>query len=353
MTPLATAYPAAHPEPVANATRLAHVVFARPDIHAAARFLCEFGLEILDCSADLLRAQCRDGGAPSYHVERGAPRFVGIGLEVGTEDALQRLAALPGASLLRADDGTARVRLWDPAGHRVDVCVRADACTVRPTRAPLTCNRSTAVARVNGGQRPEVAPPELLRLGHVALEVCRFREVVTWYTATLGLLPSDVLVFSDGTPAVVFLRLNLGDTPADHHTLALAQSFRDGLSHVAFEVVDVDALGMGQRVLAEAGYTHAWGIGRHLLGSQLFDYWCDPWGEHHEHYCDGDAFSAEVPMGVHPVSRAAMAQWGPAIPRRFTRPPVSKESALALARALRDNPELTPSMLLRLARLYG
>ena len=50
-------------------------------------------------------------------------------------------------------------------------------------------------------------------------------------------------------------------------------------NHSAYEVVDVDALGMGQRVLREQGYKHAWGIGRHILGSQLFDYWNDPCGQ--------------------------------------------------------------------------
>ena len=53
-----------------------------------------------------------------------------------------------------------------------------------------------------------------------------------------------------------------------------------------------------------------WGIGRHILGSQIFDYWQDPWGDKHEHYCDGDLFTADEPTGVHAVSREAMAQWG-------------------------------------------
>ena len=31
-----------------------------------------------------------------------------------------------------------------------------------------------------------------------------------------------------------------------------------------------------------------WGIGRHLLGSQVYDYWADPWGRVHEHWADTD-----------------------------------------------------------------
>lgn len=53
------------------------------------------------------------------------------------------------------------------------------------------------------------------------------------------------------------------------------------------------------------------GVGRHILGSQVFDYWQDPWGDKHEHYCDGDMFTADVATGIHEVSREAMSQWGP------------------------------------------
>ena len=62
--------------------------------------------------------------------------------------------------------------------------------------------------------------------------------------------------------------------------------------------------------MRDRGWKHAWGMGRHLLGSQIFDYWEDPWGDKHEHYCDGDLFTADQPTGVHPASKAGMAQWG-------------------------------------------
>jgi hypothetical protein len=35
-----------------------------------------------------------------------------------------------------------------------------------------------------------------------------------------------------------------------------------------------------------------WGIGRHLLGSQVYDYWADPWGRVHEHWADTDRLNA-------------------------------------------------------------
>jgi catechol 2,3-dioxygenase-like lactoylglutathione lyase family enzyme len=222
-----------------------------------------------------------------------------------------------------------------------------------PQRAPLPLNVGGARARVDATQRPPVAAPEVLRLGHVVLEVANFQETCGWYTRTFGFLPSDVQVLPDGSPAVVFLRLNLGATPADHHTLALAQGVRPTFSHAAFEVVDLDAIGMGQRVLRERGWRHAWGLGRHILGSQLFDYWHDAVGDKHEHYCDGDLFREEVPMGVHAVSREAMSQWGPIMPASFTKPALSASALVAIAHHVRRSPDLSLRKLFTLARLFG
>ena len=193
----------------------------------------------------------------------------------------------------------------------------------------------------------------MLRLGHLVLEVPELQRTCAFYTRHLGLIPSDVQVFEDGTPAVAFLRLHRGDVPADHHTLALAQGVMPVFGHAAFEVLDADALGMGHRTLRERAWTHAWGIGRHLLGSQLFDYWEDPWGDRHEHYCDGDVFTADVPAGVHPVSREAMAQWGPPMPRSFTKPRLSPAKVMRILSNVRTSPDLGLGKLRTLMRLFG
>jgi hypothetical protein len=167
------------------------------------------------------------------------------------------------------------------------------------------------------------------------------------------LIPSDVQVLPDGSPAVVFMRLDLGATPADHHTLAIVQGFAPHFAHCAYEVVDADAVAMGERWMRERGWRHAWGIGRHILGSQVFDYWNDPYGARHEHYSDGDVFTADHPMGVHAVSRAAMSQWGPVMPKSFIRPELSAENLKALARVFGPNSDVSPKTLFRLLKAMG
>ena len=149
------------------------------------------------------------------------------------------------------------------------------------------------------------------------------------------------------------MRLDLGETPADHHTLALAQGFKATYGHSAYEVVDADAIGIGQRLLAERGWKHAWGIGRHLLGSQIFDYWHDPWDDKHEHYCDGDVFTADVPTGIYPVNRAAMSQWGQPMPSTFTKPKLTPRNLAALLCNLSRIPDLSFGKLVALTRLFG
>ena len=62
---------------------------------------------------------------------------------------------------------------------------------------------------------------------------------------------------------------------------------------MSFEVPDVDAVFMDHEYLTRLGkYEHMWGVGRHLLGSQVYDYWCDPYGRVHEQWADTDRLNA-------------------------------------------------------------
>ena len=354
---LATAQPARHPTPTARARSLAYLMFERPDLDRAERFLNDFGLRTAERTHDLLYLR-GTGSAPwCYRIARGGTaRFVGMGFTVADPAELDALAALPGASTaseLDAPGSGVHVRLADPNGFRVDAVHGQTPAEAIPHRRPLPANHDAVMARVNDTQRPPVAPPEIIKLGHVVLDTPDYQATCAWYTRHLGLIPSDVQVLPDGSPVVTFFRLDRGDEPADHHTLALALGINAGYSHSAYELVDVDAIGMGQRVLRDNGWRHAWGIGRHILGSQIFDYWSDPWGCHHEHYCDGDVFTADVPLGIHAFSGAAMAQWGQKMPASFVRPKLTPANVLALLRHLRRSPDLSVQRLVSLARLVG
>jgi catechol 2,3-dioxygenase-like lactoylglutathione lyase family enzyme len=357
MNVLKTPQPARHPHPTARAIELAHVIFERPDLARAESFLTDFGLGLVSRESDVLYMRAAAPSAYCYRVQRGPrARFLGAGFRVRTRIELERLARLPGAGPVAPSEhpgGGHQVTLRDPSGFLVEVIHGQSHGEPIPTREPLAMNVGAERPRINGTQRPPVEPPEVTRLGHLVLEVADYQATCAFYTQHLGFLPSDVQVLPDGSPAVSFLRMDLGDAAADHHTLALAQGFAPKYSHSAFEVVDADAVGMGQRILREKGWKHAWGIGRHILGSQIFDYWEDPWGDKHEHYCDGDLFTVDEPMGVHPASREAMWQWGQPMPASFTRPHFSAAAILAAVRHLRKSPDLTVAKALTLARIFG
>jgi hypothetical protein len=72
---------------------------------------------------------------------------------------------------------------------------------------------------------------------------------------------------------------------------------------------------VGHNWLASKGYRSVWGVGRHILGSQIFDYWRDPSGFTIEHYTDGDLVNVNNETKR---SRAGpLSVWGPEIPKDF------------------------------------
>jgi len=357
MTQLATPQPARCATPTVRAQALAYLTFARPDLALAERFLIDFGLHTVALTSDLLVMRAADDAPFCYVVRREAkPRFIGFALRVAARSDLERVAALPKAGAiepLRFPGGGEFVRLTDPSGFEVDVVHGQQRVAPLTHRAALALNGPGQTPRINSTQRLAATAPEVLKLGHVVLEVADFQVTSAWYTQHFGFIPSDVQVLPDGSPAMAFLRLDLGSTPADHHTLALAQGFMPAYSHSAYEVVDADAVGMGHRVLRERGWKHAWGMGRHILGSQVFDYWEDHCGAKHEHYCDGDVFTADVPTGVHALTRDAMAQWGQRMPASFTKPRLTGETIRALLHYLRHSPDVTLRKLRTLARAFA
>jgi len=354
---LTTAQPARHPSPTVKATSLAYIAFERPDIERADAFLTDFGLVLAERTATT-RFYRGVGSPPFCYVVTKADRaaFAGFGFTVAHREDLEKLAAVPGASRIEpldAPGGGERVRLREPSGFTVDAVHGQKLAHPLPHRSALPHNNADVRVRVNATQRPPIEPAQVLRIGHLVLEVADYQATSAWLTQHFGFIPSDVLVLPDGSPALTFFRLDLGNAPTDHHTLALVQGFKPVYSHSAYEVIDADAVGVGSRVLTQRGWKHAWGIGRHILGSQIFDYWNDPWDDKHEHYCDGDLFTADAPMGIHPLAREGMAQWGPEMPASFTRPKPTLANVRALVRNVRRSPDLSLGKLLTILKLVG
>ena len=62
---------------------------------------------------------------------------------------------------------------------------------------------------------------------------------------------------------------------------------------------------------------NTWGIGRHLLGSQIYDYWADPWGRVHEHWSDTDRLNVKNGSNLLSAEEGFVSQWGERPPEKF------------------------------------
>jgi len=317
-------HPGRSRNPLVKVAGLAWLEFEKPDLDRAGRFGADFGFTVADRTPETLVLRGRQAAAACLVVRRGPrARFVGPAFQAAEPGDLDRLARGTGGTVAAHRGGHA-VLLRDPSGFPVRVVHGVPELPALPERAPLPLNFGpfrSGPARVNATQRPARRPAEIQRLGHVVLGTTRFRAALDWYLEVLGLIVSDFLYLDgqrDRGPAMAFIRCDLGSVPADHHTLAMTLQPHTGYLHSAYELTDLDEVAASGEYLRGQRYRHAWGLGRHIQGSQIFDYWRDPDRAMFEHYTDGDVFDATMEPGWAPLSRSGLSQWGPRATAEFT-----------------------------------
>lgn len=296
---------------------IAHVRFRAPELNEMRKFLDEFGLKT-ELSDDGILYARGSGPAPFLHATvEGPPGFEAIGFWANSVDDLRHLAEAESANVEAhsAPGGGFVVRLTDPDGHVVEVVAgqQPAAPFALPPAAPHNDARSKSRERKR--LRFHEGPANVVRLGHAVLEVTDFRVSEAWYKKRFGFLTSDEIEMAPGVAIGAFLRCDRGETPTDHHTLFLLQApTAPRFNHAAFEVADLDDLMRGHNHLKQARRTSSWGVGRHILGSQVFDYWKDPWGHELEHWTDGDLFTAQDGSHTATFHDLLNVQWGPRHP---------------------------------------
>jgi catechol 2,3-dioxygenase-like lactoylglutathione lyase family enzyme len=281
------------------------------------RFLVDFGF-----AETAVPGRYRvQGEGPAWAVEIVEGRkdaFIGFSFSTPFADDVRKLATETGRPIHEVGDepgSIGRVSLFDPDGFPVDLLHVAEPGPALAALAPHSeVNGPGRAVRVNSPIRPALAPAVVHRLGHIVLQCNDFAASARWYMRHFGLIASDLQLLGDGSPGLGFFRLDRGAEPADHHTVALLAGPGPAMLHLATETSDLDALGQGHQFLKAGGWTHHWGVGRHELGSQLFDYWLDPAGAEWEHYADGDLMDASHPTGIHRLSRAGLWTWGDDLP---------------------------------------
>ena len=300
------------PTPIIRVHDVAFPRFQAPDLSVMQTFLETFGMH---CGARTDSALYMRGSDGDHHVHvthLGDAAFLGLAFKASMAD-LETVSGATGTAIEPTDEpgGGSRVRLHDPDGRIVDVVANIATLPeyVVPAHAPV--NSGMSRPRVSELQRVAQGASRVKRFGHAAIKTASLATTAAWYADTLGLLTSDdIYIAEPSAPFGRFMRCDRGDQPADHHTLLIIETGEAKLGHCAWEVADFDDLMTGHDHLLTDQRQPYWGVGRHVLGGQVFDYWKDPIGFTVEHWTDSDLLTAADQPGNHPIFET-LNQWGP------------------------------------------
>ncbi|MEO0368332.1 MAG: VOC family protein [Pseudomonadota bacterium] len=325
--------------------KIADVLFLRfelTDLEAQKEYLHHFGMQLVLETEDSIYYR-GTGIAPfCYCATKGASnRFVSAAYYVDSRAELEALASAMDVEIIASDEpgGGQKVTVQDPDGIGVEVFFGVEFNDLDSPTTP-SLNTGFDKSRINVLQRIGKDAEEwqlednewryklaskVMRIGHYAINVESVDAAIKWYQETLGLLISDDLVMPDGKRSGAFMRANRGQTPVDHHVINIVglRKGREGyggtFGHGGFELTgSIDDLMAGHYHMKTLGtYMHEWGIGRHLLGSQIYDYWRDPAGFTLEHWTDGDLVNEDHPTAIVPAKHFSLGQYGPLPPSTF------------------------------------
>jgi len=293
-----------------------------PDLDAMEEFLTNFGMVRSARSEDALYMR---GTGPDHHIhvtEKGDPAFIGLAYNAANEEDLERLAGQPGASAIEEMDepgGGRRVRLTEPNGYQIEVVYGMEELAPIPVVRQLLNMGEDGLARPGELMRLAGGPSRVKRMGHAVMGTPKLAETLAWSRETLGFICSDDVYAGEKDNLMgSFNRCDRGDDFVDHHVFFCMATEMAGLNHLSYEVLDMDDVFTGHEHMRGIGkYEHMWGLGRHKLGSQVFDYWADPWGRTHEHWTDTDRLNVANGSNLISAESGLGSQWGERPPEKF------------------------------------
>jgi catechol 2,3-dioxygenase-like lactoylglutathione lyase family enzyme len=308
--------------PVVKVADIAYGRLQSPSLDQAEEFLTDFGMVRAERTRDALYMRGTD---PHHHLHvthLGPSKFIGLAFFVEDEDDLKRAMKAPGATGIETLDepgGGKRVRFHDPHGYQIELICGMAPVKPLPTRRAVLNWGDDKLRRAGELMRLQRGPSEVKRIAHAVIMTQGVPEKIRWYRETLGLVCSDDVYAGDEQNVIAsFNRCDRGPIYVDHHTFLCLEGPKVGLNHLSFEVQSIDDVMLGHEHLRGRGkYKHVWGIGRHVLGSQVFDYWQDPWGRVHEHWTDTDVLNDEARPNLLPAEEGLNSQWGEPAPQHF------------------------------------
>ena len=303
---------------------IAFAEFSVPDLDKQEAFLTDFGMVKVERTEDRLYMRGR-GKYPYLNVtHKGEPGFKAVAMVAGSAADLDTIAghsdATSGVEDIDGPGGGKRVRLKSPDGFEFQVIHGIEEADEMSIREPLAINYARSKNRQGTFQRPDLVPCEILRLGHCVFKVADADAMADWLNDTLGMMKTDRLHIPDDANQTLgtFMHVDRGDDFSDHHSIFIINAPDDvKIHHTSYETQDPDAVFIGNHAMEKGGWNQEWGVGRHVLGSQVFDYWRDPWGHMFEHYADGDLVNQQHQPLDYPATPENLSQWGPTVTETF------------------------------------
>ncbi|KAI8579494.1 hypothetical protein K450DRAFT_288180 [Umbelopsis ramanniana AG] len=304
--------------------KVAHMRYRHPDLEEITSFMEDFGMIVTKKSEDKVWFRGYSSDQYVYYAEKGERQFLGGTFEVESFADLEKAAKLSGATeiqeLVEAPGGGHLVTVYDPLGFPVNLMYGQTPAEVPEPPTQPVVNFVAEKSRKRAFQRFQPGPAAVHKLGHFGMSVTDFPSQLKFYVTNFNIVPTDYLYVEHGGQKIrasVFARIDRGEDYVDHHTFFLSHGASNHVHHCSFEVQDYDAQQLGHQWLAKKGYKSVWGIGRHILGSQIFDYWWDTTGNMVEHYADGDVVNNKTPINYVAAGDESLAVWGPELPKIF------------------------------------
>ncbi|KAK4199167.1 putative dioxygenase [Triangularia verruculosa] len=309
--------------------RPAHVWYKHADIEAAKRFAADFGFYETETigKTTFFRGYGTEPFVLALEASDKA-EFGGAAFVVESEEDLvyahqslpKECKATEVHELKDVPGGGKRVTFYDPVDgfpfHLVhgqsEVERRDPGFPVLKFNYPNEKNREP-----NKFQRFEKRPAPVHKLGHFGMCVTNYAKCYEFYSSYFNFFPSELVHNDEGVDVTVFFRLDRGKDFVDHHCFFFFEGPKMHVHHSSFETHDFDAQVLGHDWLRHQGYTNCWGVGRHVMGSQIFDYWFDPSGFILEHYVDGDLLDMNEPTHHNKAAPDNLHVWGPEVPPTF------------------------------------
>lgn len=289
-----------------------HFTLEVPDPAEEERFLTTFGLSV-ERQTDRLLVRTGDNAHVWANIVNGAKKklaYVSMACYKSDLGGIRsQVEAAGGKFEAPYVTGTAE-GFWfsDPDGILFQVKVGEKTQPDSKSRLPdltIPPNVRGAPARSMAGKaRPQ-------RMSHMTLFTSDVTRSLDFHTKALGVRladrSGDIIAFTYGRHG------------SDHHLLAFLSGGGPGLHHSSWDVPSVEDCGKGNTQMRAAGYDRHWGPGRHVLGSNYFNYVKDKFGQWWEHSAHIDYIEKNADWTVaNFADEDSLYLWGPDIPEEFT-----------------------------------